>query len=232
MINGGLEAMSYFLSKRVAVSAVTLAFATACVAEQNSGTGTDVKADIWADNWFAFYVDEELVKEDPIPFMTEQSFNGASFTFNVELPAQGALIVKDYYEDDTGLEYIGGSRQQMGDGGFIAQFQDANSGALIAASSSDWQCKVIHQAPLNKGCERSRDPASECQSLIVEEPSNWMSAEFDDSSWPSAVQHSERSIRPKRDYHSVNWASEAELVWSEDLEVDNVLLCRFTLDAT
>lgn len=225
--------MPYFLSKRVAVAAATLAFATACVAEKNSGPGTELRADIWADNWFALYVDEELVMEDPIPFMTEQSFNGASFTFNVELPAQGAMIVKDYYENDTGLEYIGErGRQQMGDGGFIAQFQDVDTGELIAASSSDWQCTAIHQAPLNKSCENSRDPESECQSLITEEPANWMSVSFDDSAWMSAVEYSERAIRPKRDYQSVRWASDAELVWTEDLEVDNVLLCRFTLDAS
>lgn len=208
---------------------MALVLATACAAEQPSTRTTEVKADIWADNWFSLYVNEQLVMEDPVPFKTEQSFNGASFRFSAELPAQGAMIVKDYYENDTGLEYIGGSRQQMGDGGFIAQFQDQN-GNLLAASSTDWQCEVIHQAPLNKSCERSRNPASECQSLVKEEPANWMSADFDDSGWPSAVEHSERAIRPKRDYHNVNWASEADLVWTEDLEMDNVLLCRFTLD--
>lgn len=220
--------MSKLFHTYAVLSAAAIMLVTACASAEPEAE-MEIRADIWADNWFSLYVDEKLVLEDPVPFLTEQSFNGASFTFSATLPAQGALIVKDYYENDTGLEYIGSGRQQMGDGGFIAQFQDRN-GDLLAASSSDWQCEVIHQAPLNKSCARSNNPASECRSSVSEEPANWMSTEFDDSGWPNAVEHSERAIRPKRDYHNVNWKSDAKLVWSEDLEVDNVLLCRFTLD--
>lgn len=218
--------------------APTLAFAllTACGTSQSETAGaqsittTNVEADIWVDNWFALYVNEELVKEDSVAFRTERSFNSESFVFSAELPVQAAVIMKDYYENDTGLEYIGERGQQIGDGGFIAQFKNAETGELIDVSNSDWQCHVIHQAPLDTGCERSNDPNAECQSLITSEPSGWMSADFDDSAWESAVEYDPNAVRPKRDYRNISWESSAKFIWGDDLEVDNVILCRFTLE--
>ena len=32
-------------------------------------------AEIWADNWFAMYVNGKKVGEDSVPFATEKSFN-------------------------------------------------------------------------------------------------------------------------------------------------------------
>ncbi len=216
--------------------ALAFALLTACGTSQSETAGpqsisaTQVKTDVWVDNWFALYVNEELVKEDSVAFKTERSFNSESFTFSAELPVQVAVIMKDYYENDTGLEYIGDRGQQIGDGGFIAQFKNAETDELINVSNSDWQCHVIHQAPLNTSCERSNNPNTECQSLITTEPSNWMSADFDDSTWESAVEYDPRVVRPKRDYRNINWDSSAKFIWTDDLEVDNVILCRFTLD--
>ena len=61
----------------------------------------------------------------------------------------------------------------MGDGGFIAQFMDADSNRLLAVTDNNWVCKVIHQAPLNRECERSSNPDQDCQSRIEDEPVNW-----------------------------------------------------------
>ena len=218
--------MSFIVSKKTICSVILLAFSfTGTVAHSE----TKVQADIWVDNWFALYVDETLVKEDAVAFKTERSFNAESFTFNTELPVQAAVIMKDYYENDTGLEYIGDRGQQIGDGGFVAQFKNAETGELIDVSNSDWQCHAIHKAPLNTSCERSNNPSADCQSEITDQPSNWMSASFDDSSWEPATVHTSRAVRPKRDYHRITWDSSAEFIWSEDLAVDNVVLCRFTL---
>ena len=195
-------------------------------------TSTQVKADIWVDNWFSLYVNEELVKEDSVPFRTERSFNSMSFVFSAELPAQVAVIMKDYYENDTGLEYIGERSQQIGDGGFIAQFKNAETDELINVSNSDWQCHAIHQAPINTSCERSSDPSTECQYLITTEPTGWMSADFDDSSWESAVEYNANAVRPKNDYRKINWDNSAKFIWADNLEIDNIILCRFTLDDT
>ena len=200
--------------------------------EDSSSALITIQADIWVDNWFALYRGDRLIQEDSVAFNTEQSFNKESFTFASELPAQMGVIIKDYFEDDTGLEYIGSRRQQMGDGGFQAQFFDAANGEILAVSNDSWRCKVIHQAPLNADCERDQNPAQTCQHQIDPEPDGWKSAEFDDSAWPNATIHTARAVRPIGGYHSVNWHPEAKLIWSEDLEIDNAILCRFLLVET
>lgn len=207
-----------------AFAAILFCFAALAQAE------TEIRADLYGDNWYAIYVDGELVGEDSTPFKTERSFNSDSFTFTTELPAQGAVIMKDYYEDDTGLEYIGTRRQQMGDGGFAGQLINTSTGKLIVGSSPEWQCKVIHQAPLNKECARSSDPSSECKSSISEEPEGWMLAGYDDSDWEPATEHSAQAIRPRRGYNEIKWDADVKLIWGEDLEVDNIVLCRFTIE--
>lgn len=190
-----------------------------------------IRADVWADNWFAFYVGEELVKEDSVLYNTERSFNKESFEFDIELPAQLSFVIKDFKENDTGLEYIGSPRVQIGDGGFAAQFLDAQSRALLAVSNSEWRCIAIHRAPLNKSCERSSDPTSDCQSNITQEPDGWMNPDFDDSEWPNAVEHSAQDVRPRHGYDEVDWHADTRLIWTQDLEIDNTLLCRVTLSS-
>ena len=61
--------------------------------------------------------------------------------------AEVAFMAKDFKENDSGLECIGSNRQQMGDGGMIAQFRDARTGTLMAATDSGMGCMVIHRAP-------------------------------------------------------------------------------------
>ncbi len=207
--------------------AVGLTLAGAC----SVSSADTLKADVWADNWFALYAGDELIKEDTVPYNTERSFNADSFSFNINLPSQLSVIIKDFKEDDSGLEYIGSGRQQIGDGGFKAQFFDAATGKLVAVSSDEWRCLAIHRAPLNKSCERSEDPSSECQSDIDAEPANWRGSDFDDSDWSNAVVHSAQAVRPHGGYRGVDWRAEAKLIWTDDLEIDNTILCRFTMDA-
>jgi hypothetical protein len=201
---------------------------TSSTLEKNAAR-TVIKADIWADNWYALYRGEQLIKEDTVAFKTERSFNADSFTFQTELPATLSVIIKDFYEDDTGLEYIGKLRQQMGDGGFRAQFFDTKTQSLIAASNETWRCKVIHRAPINPECSKDNDPSATCKSEIQGEPSDWKIKDFDDSSWPNALIHSAQNIRPHGGYRDITWQPESQLIWSKDIEVDNILLCRFTI---
>jgi len=206
-----------------------LALSGGCVAA-DSDTYT-IKADIWADNWFALYAGDELVIEDSVPYNTERSFNKESLEFDVELPASLSLVIKDFKENDTGLEYIGSPRVQIGDGGFSAQFFDAKKNELLAVSNSDWRCITIHQAPLNSSCVRSSTPERDCQSKIGEEPEGWKNASFDDSDWPNAVEHTAQDVRPRRGYEEVTWRPETRLIWTDNLETDNTVLCRFTIQA-
>jgi hypothetical protein len=89
---------------------------------------------VWADNWFALYVNGELVGEGSVPITTERSFNAETFTFEASYPLTIAIEVKDFKETDSGVEYIGERNQQMGDGGLTAQFFDTETGSLVAAT--------------------------------------------------------------------------------------------------
>jgi hypothetical protein len=206
---------------------ISLVLSVGCSAA-DSDTHT-IRADIWADNWFALYAGDELVIEDSVPYNTERSFNKESLEFDVELPAQLSFVIKDFKENDTGLEYIGTSRQQIGDGGFSAQFFDAAKNELLAVSDSDWRCITIHQAPLNRSCVRSSTPENDCGSQIGEEPEGWKRASFDDSDWPNAVEHTAQDVRPRHGYEEVSWHTETRLIWTDSLETDNTVLCRFTI---
>lgn len=189
-------------------------------------------ADVWADNWFEMRVDGEQVAEDSVPITTERSFNAESFTFEAERPFVIGLVAKDFIENDTGLEYIGTNRQQMGDGGVIFQIMDA-AGETAVVSNSDWQCLVIHTAPLEKGCEDESDPVAgegACTFDISAEPDGWDTAEFDVSDWPMADVYTAAQVDPKMGYDEISWDDAAALIWGPDLEQSNTVLCRLTVE--
>ena len=48
--------------------------------EQLNSTATTFTAQVWADNWFALYVNGELVGEDSVSITTERSFNAETIT--------------------------------------------------------------------------------------------------------------------------------------------------------
>ena len=203
----------------LALSATAL-FATPLSAEEFS-------ADVWADNWFEMRINGIQVAEDSVPITTERSFNAESFMFVTERPFVIGLVAKDFKENDTGLEYIGTRRQQMGDGGLIAQFQ--SGGQIVAATNSGWTCLAVHQAPTDKSCERERNPVAgqgACGFVETPEPAGWSTIDFDDSAWPSATEHSAREVGPKDGYDQVRGSSDAKVIWGADLETDNTILCR------
>ncbi len=199
---------------------------------KTSGSST-FKGEVWADNWFAFYLGEEKLVEDSVPITTERSFNAETFTFNADYPLVLNFVVKDFKENDTGLEYIGARNQQMGDGGFIAQFTNTSTGQVVAATSADWKCMVIHEAPLDKSCEAESNPVAgqgPCGFIALDEPAGWKSAGFDDSAWTKATVYSESQVSPKDGYDQISWDSSANLIWTSDLETHNTLLCRLKVE--
>jgi len=190
------------------------------------------RMDVWADNWFAAYLDESLIVEDSVPITTERSFNAESVTFNADYPLNLNFILKDFKENDTGLEYIGRNNQQMGDGGFIMQLTDTTTGAVVAVTNSLLDCFVIHKAPLDKSCENESNPVAgtaPCDFVETPEPDGWMSAGYDDSEWTATTVHSASAVDPKQGYNQISWDDSAEFVWGADLETDNTLLCRVTI---
>jgi hypothetical protein len=212
---------------RALLTAALILTATTAVSEP-----TSVTADIWVDNWFEIYVNGEKVLEDSVPITTERSFNAETVKFSAELPMTIAIMAKDFKENDSGLEYIGTNRQQMGDGGMIAQFHDAATGALITATNSNMRCLVVQHAPVDRSCATESNPVAgtgACAFVEAEIPANWTAADFDDSAWPAAVQHSAREVSPKGGYDEITWDPSAQLVWSDDLVLDNTILCRLVV---
>lgn len=220
--------------------------ATATVAEAESEPVTEIveeattastntfQLEAWADNWFAAYLGEELIVEDSVSITTERSFNAETAVFEASYPLNLNFILKDFKENDTGLEYIGSNRQQMGDGGFIMQLTDLSTGEVVAVSNADWACTVIHEAPLDKSCESEANPVAgtaPCEFIDLGEPDGWQSADFDDSVWTATTVHSATAVDPKDGYNQISWNADAAFVWGPDLETNNTILCRVTVDA-
>jgi hypothetical protein len=178
---------------------------------------------------FSLYANGTYVGEDSVPITTERSFNAETITFTGSYPLTIAMVTKDFKENDTGLEYIGTNRQQMGDAGFIAQITDTATGKVVAATNTTWRGLVIHQAPTNKECAKSPTPATVCKSIIGIEPAGWAAAGFDDAAWPTATAYTEAEVGTKDGYNTISWNPSAALIWSSDLVSDNTVLWRTTI---
>ncbi|WP_240121047.1 MULTISPECIES: hypothetical protein [unclassified Streptomyces] len=200
-------------------------------ADESAGDSTAYQIDIWADNWMAVYVDGELIGEDSVPITTERSFNAETFTFRAVAPFTVAIEAKDFKESDSGLEYIGTDKQQMGDGGMVAQVTDLGSGKVVAATDDSWSELVVHRAPLNTECEKSTDPDTACESEIIDTPKDWTSADFNDTSWGSATEWTVADVGPKGGYAEIEWDDGAKLIWGSDLKIDNTILFRKEITA-
>ena len=201
--------------------------------EGTSGSLT-IKGEVWADNWFALYLGDKLLIER-IPSRLQRSVHLMQNRLRLRLinPLVLNFVVKDFKENDTGLEYIGANNQQMGDGGFIAQFKDNASGKVLAATNAKWKCMVIHEAPLDTACEKSASPKegeAPCKSKVAKEPSGWKAATYDDKSWGAAKEYSNAEVSPKDGYDQVTWDSAAKLIWTGNLKTHNTILCRIKIE--
>ena len=231
------------MRKLLALSLLTMLIIAACSSSAGeltettsnvTGGANTFKLEAWADNWFAAYLGDELIIEDSVSITTERSFNAEAVTFEADYPLHLNFILKDYKENDTGLEYIGANNQQMGDGGFIMQLTDTGTGDVVAVSGGDWACQVVHEAPLDKSCEGESNPvagSAPCDFVDLGEPDGWKSADFDDSSWTATTVHSASAVGVKDGYNQVSWNSSAQIIWGPDLETDNTILCRVVVDA-
>ena len=175
------------------------------------------------------YVDGALVLKDSVPITTERSFNSETGYFDGTYPLQLAFVLKDFKQDDTGLEYIGTPQQQMGDGGFIVQLTDQATGSAVAVSDATWKCKVIHRGPLNPACEKDPDPETTCLHESEDEPAGWREPGYDFSGWENATEFGADAVGPKAGYFDISWDARAQFVWSSSLEQDNTVLCRVTV---
>jgi len=189
---------------------------------------TSFTAEVWADNWFALYVNGRKVGQDSVPITTERSFNAETITFTATYPLVIGLVGKDFTENASGLEYIGTPKQQIGDAGLIAQIRDNSSGRIVAATSDSWKVLVLNTAPLNPSCVTSRNPLADCTSSTIAMPRNWSTSKWSPKGWSAATVFSPQEVGVKEGYHSITWDPSARLVWGPDLKLDNTVLLRTT----
>lgn len=213
--------------KKLIVLLITLASLSAPLQSQAAvSKSVAFQAEVWADNWFALYINGKKVGEDSTPITTEKSFNSEKIKFSATYPLTIGVIAKDFTENASGLEYIGKPNQQIGDAGIIFQIREVVSGKVIAFSGRDWKVLTINKAPLNTECVKSINPISECKSLNVAIPSTWATSTYKDTAWKYATEFSKETVGVKEGYFDYSWIPGAALVWSSDLKLDNTILLR------
>ena len=215
--------------RRALGAVLAIVFALGVIEAPNSLAAAKVygfTAEIWADNWFALYVNGKKVGEDSTPFATERSFNSDAISFKASYPLTIGIMARDYVENASGLEYIGKPNQQIGDGGIIAQIRDTSSGQIITATNKSWRVFVTNRAPLNEDCVRSKNPLQDCKTSVTKTPTSWYSTTFKDTSWKSATEFTPSAVGVKDGYFNFTWAPSSSLVWSADLRLDNTILLR------
>ena len=211
-----------FLLISIAVSSLLLAHP----AQAAQSKPISFQAEVWADNWFALYVNGKKIGEDSVPITTERSFNSEKIEFTATYPLTIGIIAKDFVEDSTGLEYIGKPNQQIGDAGLILQIREKNSAKVITATGKDWKVLTINRAPLNPECEKSSNPAADCKYSNTSIPKGWNQLTFKDKLWKYAKEFTEQAVGVKEGFFDISWAPSAKLIWSEDLRLDNTILLR------
>jgi len=164
-----------------------------------------IRGAMYADNWFAMYVNGKLVTVDSIDFLPH---NVVAIDLLPEYPMTVAVIAKDNADPGTGCEY----GRSIGDGGFILKFTD---GTVTDAS---WKAKCVFHGPVGGD---TADP----KVRVEEIPADWFAPGFDDSSWANATEWPEERIQPKQPFREHDFAG-ATWIWSGDLDLDNTVLFR------
>lgn len=211
-------------------AATTLANSSAIAGQSGAKTST-FTAEVWADNWFALYINGKKVGEDSVPITTERSFNAEKITFTASYPLTIGLMAKDYTENASGLEYIGTDRQQIGDGGIIAQVRDNKTGKVITVTNAAWQALVLSKAPLNPSCVTSSNPTVDCKSSTIAAPVNWSKSGASTTGWTNASVYTAAQVGVKEGYALITWNPAAKLIWGSNLELDNTVLLRTNIKA-
>ncbi|QTN32215.1 sulfatase-like hydrolase/transferase [Akkermansiaceae bacterium] len=165
-----------------------------------------IQANIYADNWFALYINGQLVATDPIPFIPH---NVVTLDILPEYPMTIAVMARDNADPKTGMEY---DNTSIGDGGFILKFSD---GTVTTAS---WKAKDFFHGPINSDTANPKVRATPI-------PENWFATDFDDSSWANAKEFTEQEIDPKKPYFDHDFKG-AKWIWSDDLKLDNTVIFR------
>ena len=201
--------------------------------------GEEITGYIFADNYFELYINGTFIAIDTVPFTP---FNSSIVKYKVRKPYTIALKVIDWEENlGLGTEDNRGKAYHAGDGGFIASFSDGT------VTGSDWQAQTFYTAPiydltclsevenqrLSETCTtEGTDHGENAYAAHWQTPSNWMSQEFDSTSWPQATLYSEDEIGVNNKRSYMNFIEKfsgagASFIWSTNVALDNEILLRY-----
>ena len=164
-----------------------------------------IKGAMYADNWFALYVNGKLVAVDSIDFLPH---NVVAIDLLPEYPMTIAVIAKDNADPKTACEY----GRSIGDGGFILKFADGT------VTDSSWKAMCVFHGPIDRD---TTNPKVRSTPL----PENWFAVDFDDSKWANATEWPEDRIQPKQPFFEHDFKG-AKWIWTGDLDLDNTVLFR------
>ena len=164
-----------------------------------------VRANMYADNWFAMYINGRLVAVDSIDFLPH---NVVSVDVLPEYPMTIAVLAKDNADPQTGCEY----GRQIGDGGFILKFADGT------VTDATWKAKCFFHGPIDRD---TANPKVRSEPL----PADWFSPTFDDAAWPAATEYTQERIDPKEPFFQNDFKG-AKWIWTSDLDLDNTVVLR------
>lgn len=94
-----------------------------------------IRGAMYADNWFALYLNGKLIAVDSIDFLPH---NVVAIDLLPEYPMTIAVIAKDNADPATGCEY----GRSIGDGGFVLKFADGT------VTDATWKAKCIFHGPV------------------------------------------------------------------------------------
>ena len=168
-----------------------------------------IHGSIYADNWFAMYINGKLVAVDSIDFLPHNVIN---VDILPEYPMTIAVLAKDNADPKTGCEY----GKQIGDGGFILKFADGT------VTDAKWKAKCFFYGPIDRN---TTEPKVRTDPL----PEGWQNPGFDDSTWPNAVEYTQERIDPKEPFFQNDFKN-AKWIWTSDLDLDNTVILRCRID--
>jgi hypothetical protein len=204
---------------------------------------------LFADNYFELFVNGKLIAVDPVVF---NPFNSSVVRFKAERPFTVAVKMVDWEETlGIGVEYNRGTNLHAGDGGFVAQIQDAD-GKTIAITDNSWKAQTFYTAPIaDRSClvvdgqtrdssacnDQSLKSAASTSAAHWETPKNWASPDFDDSAWPAATTFTNRTVGVNNKRAYTNFTdlfdakdADAQFIWSSNLVLDNLVLLRTAVE--
>lgn len=223
-------------------------YETQLVTQVIDDEGSEITAYLFGDNYFELYVNGEFAGRDAVGFTP---FNSHVARYQVEYPITYAALLIDWEGYlGVGLEDWGEGKIHIGDGGFIARFSDGT------ATDGTWRCRTFYVAPLDdpsclvvdaesnpdsSGCPStddsvaciSNDFMNTCRAAHFPLPEDWMSPEYDDSGWSPAVTYTADDVTGApgfRNYEDTLFQG-AEFIWSTGLELDNLVICRATVES-